>query len=71
MNNVVNKLPFRMWRHRVYQLLGVKFEAPETGCLMMGVEIHQARKLRVGRNSVVGPAGPAGRSSAASISAPT
>jgi acetyltransferase-like isoleucine patch superfamily enzyme len=55
MNNVVNKLPFRMWRHRLYQLLGVKFEAPETGCLMMGVEIHQARMLRVGRNTVVGP----------------
>jgi acetyltransferase-like isoleucine patch superfamily enzyme len=55
MNNVVNRLPFRMWRHRLYQALGVTFEDPRSGCIMLGAEIHAPHRLTIGRNSVIGP----------------
>ncbi|MEI2712488.1 MAG: acyltransferase [Nocardioides sp.] len=55
LNHVVNKVPYTAQRHRMYAALGVNFEDPSTGCLMLGVEVHSPHDLHVGRNVVVGP----------------
>lgn len=56
LNVVVNKLPYRSWRHLLYRAAGVVFEDRRTGCIMLGAEIHSPARLRVGRNSIVGAA---------------
>lgn len=55
LNHVVNRLPYAAWRMRAYQLLGVRLDAPRTGCLMLGVEVFSPARLAVGRNTIVGP----------------
>lgn len=55
LNHIVNRLPYAAWRIAGYRLLGVHFEDPSTGCLMLGVEVNHPSRLSVGRNTVVGP----------------
>ncbi len=57
LNHVVNRLPYASWRMRAYKLLGVRLEAPRTGCIMLGTKVHSPRRLSIGRNSVIGPGG--------------
>lgn len=55
LNHVVNRLPFLSWRMRLYQLAGVRFADPRSGCIMLGAEVLSAPRLQIGRNSIVGP----------------
>jgi hypothetical protein len=56
LNVVVNKLPYRSWRHLLYELAGVRFVDRRSGCIMLGAQIHHPSGLRLGRNSIIGAA---------------
>jgi acetyltransferase-like isoleucine patch superfamily enzyme len=56
LNRIVNKLPYRSWRHRLYQLAGVRFTDPRSGCIMLGAVVYHPTGLVVGRNSIIGAA---------------
>jgi acetyltransferase-like isoleucine patch superfamily enzyme len=55
LNHVVRRIPFIGMRMRAYAALGVQFADARSGCIMLGATIDAPKRLRVGRNSIVGP----------------
>jgi acetyltransferase-like isoleucine patch superfamily enzyme len=55
LNHVVARLPFVAWRMRFYQLARVEFADVGSACFMLGVEVSHPWRLKVGRNTIVGP----------------
>jgi putative colanic acid biosynthesis acetyltransferase WcaF len=54
-NRFGNRLPLQSWRLWLASLLGVTFAAPGKATLMWRAEIWSARRLRIGRGTIVGP----------------
>lgn len=53
-NTLVNRIPLVSMRMRCYALMGVGFEDPRTGTIMLSTEVRAPRQLRIGRNSAIG-----------------
>jgi putative colanic acid biosynthesis acetyltransferase WcaF len=53
-NTLVNRIPLVSMRMRCYALMGVSFEDPHTGTIMLSTEIRAPRQLHIGRNSAIG-----------------
>jgi len=55
LNHFGNRIPLTSIRMRLYQALGVTFEDVRSSLIMLGAEVFKPAKLRIGRNSIVGP----------------
>jgi putative colanic acid biosynthesis acetyltransferase WcaF len=53
-NTLVNRIPIASMRMRCYALMGIDFEDPRTGVIMLCTEIRAPRLLHIGRNSAIG-----------------
>jgi putative colanic acid biosynthesis acetyltransferase WcaF len=54
LNHVVNRLPYASWRMRAYAALGVVLDDPRTATIMLGSEVWEPQRLRIGRRTVIG-----------------
>lgn len=55
LNHVVNRIPFAAIRMRAYAALGVRFEDPSSGVIMLGTEVISPRRLEIGARTIIGP----------------
>jgi putative colanic acid biosynthesis acetyltransferase WcaF len=54
LNHLVNKLPVVSLRQRAYATLGVRFEDPSSGMIMLGARVSSPELLTIGADSVIG-----------------
>jgi putative colanic acid biosynthesis acetyltransferase WcaF len=54
LNHVVNRLPYAAWRMRSYQAFGVTLDDPRSGLIMLGSEVWEPGRLRIGRRTTIG-----------------
>jgi putative colanic acid biosynthesis acetyltransferase WcaF len=54
LNHIVCRIPLVASRMAWYSRFGVDFEDHRTGVIMLGSEVHEPRRLRIGRNCAIG-----------------
>lgn len=54
LNQFVSRVPWMDLRVTGYRRLGIRFEDPRSGGIMMGTEVHAPRRISIGAGTIIG-----------------